>query len=183
MRRCWQRGRREGSICCSACRQDFNHCPGGRREGGERHRSSQSRAEPARRAQAGCLDASVVVRSPARSFARSAVRVSVCPCVSQRMYFELLRCKFKKDDASATAAAATEAAAASPLDSTQLDSTRLVSKNGKTKGYCDKDLLVCPPTATSTGLSDARPLSCAPPSPAPFHSPALFLAVPARCHL
>lgn len=84
-----------------------------------------SRAEPARRAQAGCLDASVVVRSAARSFARSSVRVSVSPCVSQRMYFELLRCKFKKDDASGTAAAVATAAAASPLDLTQLNSPRL----------------------------------------------------------
>lgn len=116
------------------------------------------------------------MRSPARSFARSAVRVSVCPCVSQRMYFELLRCKFKKDDASATAAAATEN---SPLGSTQLDSTRLVSKNGKTKGYCDKDLLVCPPTATSTGLSDARPLSCVFCLPLPsLHCPLLGRACP-----
>lgn len=119
-------------------------------------------------AQAGC-------RVSSEDFPRLSAQLSVCPsvcllacpsvcllvspCVSQRMYFELLRCKFKKDDASGTAAAATR------LDSARLSSTRLDSKNGKTKGYCDKDLLVCPPTTTSTGLSDARPLSCAPRKP------------------
>lgn len=55
------------------------------------------------------------------------------------MCFELLRCKFKKDNAPGIGL----------LGCGCSYSTR-ASKNGKTKGYCDKDLLVSP-ASTATG--------------------------------
>lgn len=91
-----------------------------------------------------CSSVRLLVCLPAPMSICLSARLSVSPYVSQRMYFELLRCKFKKDDASGTEEQQ-ELEQEQP-EQKALDSTRLSSKNGKTKGYCDKDLLVCPPT-------------------------------------